>query len=134
MIIAVTYENENVFQHFGHTQNFKLYNVEDNKIIDCKVVSTNGQGHGALATFLKNNNVDIVICGGIGSGAQIALNNNGIKFYGGVSGGCDDSVSALLNNTLEYNPNVMCSHHEHDETHTCGSHGCGEPKKLKRSI
>lgn len=134
MIIAVTYDNNNVFQHFGHTEYFKIYKINDNKIVDKSVVSTNGQGHGALATFLKNNNVDVVICGGIGSGAQNALNSNGINFYGGVSGNCDDAVSALLNNKLEYNPNVMCNHHDHDENHTCGSHGCGEHKKLKRNI
>lgn len=134
MIIAVTYDNNNVFQHFGHTEYFKIYNVVNNEVNAADVVCTNGQGHGALASFLKSYNVDVVICGGIGGGAQNALSSNGIKFYGGVSGNCDDAVKALLNNILVYNPNVMCSHHEHDENHKCGSHGCGEPKKLKRSI
>lgn len=128
MRIAVTYENGCVFQHFGHTEEFKLYDVENGQVINTQVVSTNGSGHGALAGFLLQNQVDILICGGIGGGAQSALSQAGIRLYGGVSGNTDDAVSALLNGTLGYNPNVKCSHHEHEhgsEDHTCGSHGCG---------
>ena len=128
MRIAVTYENGCIFQHFGHTEEFKLYDIEDGKIINTQIVSTNGSGHGTLAGFLLLNQVDTLICGGIGGGAQSALAQAGISLYGGVSGNTDDAVNALLNGTLGYNPNVSCSHHEHEhgsEHHTCGSHGCG---------
>lgn len=128
MRIAVTYENGNIFQHFGHTSQFKVYDVEDGKIIDAKVVDTNGQGHGALATLLYDLQVNVLICGGIGGGAQMALANAGIQLFGGVSGSADDAVQALLDNALIYNPDVRCSHHDHEhhgEGHTCGSHGCG---------
>ena len=66
MKIAVTYENEMVFQHFGHTEQFKIYEVEDNKVVASEIVDTNGSGHGALAGFLAGQGVDVLICGGIG--------------------------------------------------------------------
>lgn len=127
MTIAVTYENEMIFQHFGHTAQFKLYQVEDGKVVSSLVVDTMGSGHGALAGFLTAYNVDTLICGGIGGGAQMALAQAGIKLYGGVSGEADAAVEALLAGQLEYNPNVRCNHHDHEhgEGHTCGSHGCG---------
>ncbi|MBS7368659.1 MAG: NifB/NifX family molybdenum-iron cluster-binding protein [Oscillospiraceae bacterium] len=126
MRIAVTYENGQIFQHFGHTEYFGLYDVEDGQITSQQVVSANGSGHGALAGFLAANKVDALICGGIGGGAQMALAQVGIKLYGGVSGSADEAVKALLNGTLGFNPDVKCSHHGSSESaHNCGSNGCG---------
>jgi len=127
MKIAVTYENGEIFPHFGHTEQFKFYTVEGGKITGEQVVSTNGSGHGALAGFLQNAGVDTLICGGIGGGAQEALHSAGIKLYGGVSGKADDAVAALLGGTLGFDPNVHCDHHDHEhggEGHACGEHGC----------
>ncbi|MBE5947662.1 MAG: dinitrogenase iron-molybdenum cofactor biosynthesis protein [Lachnospiraceae bacterium] len=128
MKIAVTYENGQIFQHFGHTEYFKVYEVQDGKIVDSKVVDTNGSGHGALAGVLNGLNAEVLICGGIGGGAQMALAEAGIKLYGGVSGDADAAVEALLAGELDFNPNVKCDHHgehHHEEGHSCGSHGCG---------
>ena len=118
MRIGVTYENGEIFQHFGHTETFKLYDVENGQIKNTQVVDTNGQGHGALASFLTNADVDVLICGGIGGGAQMALAEAGIKLYGGVSGNADKAVLAYVGGKLDYNPNVQCSHHAHE--HSCG--------------
>ena len=131
MKIAVTYENEQIFQHFGHTHQFKLYDIENGIIVKKTVVDTNGHGHGALAAVLKNLGADILICGGIGGGAQMALAEAGIRLFGGVSGACDAAVEALLGGSLGYNPNVKCNHHDHEHGeggHPCGSHGCGTHK------
>jgi len=126
MKIAVTYENGQIFGHFGHTEQFKIYTAEDGKITDSQVIDTNGSGHGALAGLLASLGVDALICGGIGGGAQMALAEAGIKLYGGVSGDADKAVEALLGGTLGFNPNVKCDHHDHHgEGHTCGDHGCG---------
>ena len=128
MRIAVTYENGMIFQHFGHTQQFKVYDVQDGKIIASEVVDTNGSGHGALAGVLTALNADVLICGGIGGGAQMALAAAGIRLFGGVSGEADKAVEALVAGKLMYNPNVQCNHHgEHHHHHEggCGSHGCG---------
>lgn len=119
MRIAVTYENGQVFQHFGHTEQFKIYDTDEEKILDQKIVDTNGSGHGALAGFLADLKVDALICGGIGGGARNALAECGIKLYGGVTGDADQAVKALLAGELAYNPDVQCSHHGHGE----GEHG-----------
>ena len=125
MTIAVTYEDGFIFQHFGHTAQFKIYQVADGKVVDSKIIDTNGSGHGALASLLGGLNADVVICGGIGGGAQMALRQAGIQLYGGVRGDADEAVSLFLAGALEFNPNVRCNHHDHHgEGHSCGSH-CG---------
>ena len=128
MRIVVTYENGSVFQHFGHTEFFKVYDVQEGTVISSQVVSTNGSGHGALAGVLEAMHADVLICGGIGGGAQTALAAAGIKLYGGVSGDADKAVAAFLAGELTFNPDVQCTHHgehHHDADHHCGSHGCG---------
>ena len=128
MKIAVTYDSENIFQHFGHTAYFKLYEIADNAIVSTQVLPTGGSGHGALADFLAAQGVQILICGGIGGGAQLALANAGIRLYGGVRGNADAAVNALLAGELGYDPNVRCDHHDHEHGHSghsCGHHGCG---------
>ena len=125
MKIAVTYENGEIFQHFGHTETFKIYDIADGKVVSAEVVDTNGSGHGALAGFLIAHGVDTLICGGIGGGAQNALAQAGIRLFGGVSGNADEAVNALLAGNLGYNPNVHCDHHDHEAGHSCGDHGCG---------
>ena len=126
--IAVTYENGQIFQHFGHTEAFKIYDIEEGKVSKADVVSTNGSGHGALADFLKAREVDALICGGIGAGAQNALAAAGIILYGGAEGDADAAVQALLEGNLSFRPDITCSHHEHHghhgNGHTCGEHGC----------
>ena len=127
MRIAVTYENGEIFQHFGHTQQFKVYDVQDGKIVASQVIDTMGSGHGALAGVLTALNADVLICGGIGGGARMALASAGIQLFGGVSGSADAAAEALVAGKLAYNPNVQCNHHDHHhgEGHTCGDHGCG---------
>ena len=127
MRIAVTYENEEIFQHFGHTAQFKVYEIQDGKIVKAEVIDTNGSGHGALAGMLSDMGVDVLICGGIGGGAQMALAQAGIKLYGDVQGNADDAVIAFVAGKLNYDPTAKCDHHDHHhgEGHTCGDHGCG---------
>ena len=123
MRIAVTYENSEVFGHFGHTEQFKIYDVEDGKIVKEAVVPTNGSGHGALAVFLADQGVDALICGGIGMGAQMALADAGIALYAGVRGSADAAAEAFTAGTLEYDPDAKCDHHgHHDEGQACGHH------------
>ena len=133
MRIAVTYEDGKVFQHFGHTEQFKLYDVEEGQVKATEVISTDGNGHGALARFLQEHEVDTLICGGIGGGAQQALALAGINLYGGVKGDADQAVADLLAGKLAYDPQARCDHHDHAHRadhdchghgHTCGGH-CG---------
>ena len=130
MKIAVTYKNKQIFQHFGHAEQFKIYTVEDGKIISDEIIDTNGSGHGALAGLLADLGVEILICGGIGGGAQMALAQAGIRLFGGVQGDADTAVQNLIAGNLTYDPEAKCDHHDHHhgENHVCGSHGCGSHK------
>lgn len=127
MTIAATYENGQVFQHFGHSEHFKLYEVENGQITSSRVVGTNGSGHGALAGLLSGLKVDTLICGGIGMGAQNALAQAGIRLCAGVSGPADEAVSAYLSGTLAYSAGANCDHHGEHHHGQCGEggHGCG---------
>lgn len=127
MIVAVTYENGNVFQHFGHTKQLKIYIIEDKCIKEEKILEVDENGHVALVELLVSNKVDILICGGIGNGAKEGLKNANIKFYGGVSGNADIVVKDFINGNLQYDINAHCEHHEHNE-HSCNEHKCNEDK------
>ncbi len=130
MKIAATYQNGKIFEHFGHTEEFKLYEIQSDKIKKTEIVTAAGSGHGALAEFLKAKGVDVLICGGIGAGAQNALKDAGIRLYGGVCGNADKAVEAFIRGNLNYNPDIQCNHHGHGheggESGGCGRHGsCG---------
>ena len=124
MRIAVTHENGQVFQHFGHSEEFKVYEVEDGKVVKSEVISSNGSGHGALASLLNDRGIDVLICGGIGGGAQKALAERGIELCAGQSGDVDEAVAAYLRGEL-VNTGANCDHH-HGSDHACGDHGCGD--------
>lgn len=153
MKIAVTYENGQVFQHFGHSEEFKVYTVEDNQVVSSEIIGSNGSGHGALAGLLAGQEVNALICGGIGGGAMDALTEAGIEVCAGVSGDVDEAVEAYLNGEL-ISSGVNCDHHgeghscgDHEDGHDCGHHheeeeggcasggcggcsGCGTPQPL----
>lgn len=128
MRIAVTYENGEIFQHFGHTAEFKIYEVDDNnQIVRTDVIGTGTSGHSALSGMLSAIGVKTLICGGIGGGAQVALANAGIKVYGGVKGDADKAVADFLCGKLSFDPEARCDHHDHHGAdHECSEHGCGE--------
>ena len=121
MKIAVTYDNGNIFQHFGKTETFKVYEVEDNKVVSSEVIGSNGEGHGALAGLLAGQNVDVLICGGIGGGAQTALAEAGVELCSGAQGDADQAVEAYLKGELT-SKGATCDHHHHEEGHSCGDH------------
>ena len=123
MRIAVTFEDGNVFQHFGRTQCFKIFEVEGKEIVKATLYGSNGAGHGALAGLLKDAQVDVLICGGLGQGALNALNQAGIEVIAGASGNVDDNVQAYLDGNL-VSTGSNCNHHDHGEGHVCGDHGC----------
>ena len=122
MKIAVAYDNGNIFQHFGRTEFFKVYEVEDDKVISSEVIGSNGVGHGALAGLLAEQSVDVLICGGIGGGAQAALAEAGVELCSGAEGDTDQAVEAYLKGEL-VSTGANCDHHHHGEGHSCGDHG-----------
>lgn len=148
MKIAVTYDNGNVFQHFGKTESFKVYEVENNQVVKSEVIGSNGTGHGALAGLLADQGIDVLICGGIGGGAQAALAEAGVELCSGAEGDTDAAVEAYLKGELT-SAGATCDHHGHEEGHSCGDHeegscggdcgsscggGCGQPKLTGRNV
>ena len=124
MKIAATYDNGNIFQHFGKTETFKVYEVEDNKVVSSEVIGSNGTGHGALAGLLAEQGISVLICGGIGGGAQTALAEAGIEVCSGAQGNTDEAVEAYLKGELT-SAGTTCDHHHHEEGHSCGD-SCGD--------
>ena len=130
MKIAVTYENGYVFPHFGHTAQFKVYDIQDGKVAGAQVVDAEGSGHGALAGMLSTLKVDTLFCGRIGAGAQAALSQEGIRLYSGVSGSADEAGDELLAGNLVFDPDVHCDHHGNghhcgEDKRGCAGNGCG---------
>lgn len=111
MRIVVTYENENVFGHFGHAKQIKLYDCENGEIVTSKVMSTMCSGHASMASLLKVIGTNVLICGCIGDGARQAVEKSGIEIYGGVTGNADECVKAFLKGELKYNADAKCEHH-----------------------
>ena len=124
MKIAVPFDNGEVFQHFGHTENFKLYEIEAGQVVSSEIIDTNGSGHEALAGFLAERSVSVLLCGGIGGGAQAALSGAGIEICSGAEGDADAAVQAYLKGELQSAGANCDHHHDHGEDHHCGG-GCG---------
>ena len=123
MKVAITYEKGEVFQHFGHTEKLKIYEIENEEIISENILDTSAHGHELLVKFLKDNNVDILICGGIGNGAKKALEEAHIQLLGGVSGNVQKVIKDYILNKLKYNENVECEHHHNDANNQhCENH------------
>ena len=125
MKLAVTYDNGQVFQHFGKTQQFKIYDIQNGKVGPSMVTGTGGQGHGALAGLLRALGISVLICGGIGPGAQDALKSLDITVIPGITGDVDQAVQDFVDGKLVPNTEALCNHHHDGPAHTCGDHGCG---------
>lgn len=128
MKIAVTYENGEIFEHFGHTEQFKIYEINEKEIVDEKIINTNGSGHGLLGELLISEGVDALICGGLGNGARNILEDNNIKVYPGVIGNVDKAIKEFIEGTLKYDINSKCNHHGHNHKHDCVTHDCSKEK------
>ena len=122
MRIAVTYENGEIFQHFGHTELVRIYDVENGQVVHRMTIRPKNAGHEAMAAVLKKAGADLLICGGIGAGAQQALDAMGIRLCAGVSGSSDAAVERFLRGTLSYTSQSNCT--AHDISGGCG-HDCG---------
>ena len=125
MKIAVPYENGEVFQHFGKTQEFKVYETSDGEILSSEILKTNGSGHGALGDFLKQAGVQFLLCGGIGNGAKMKLMEVGISLLSGVAGPADQQVQDLLKGELKLSGSSGCAGHDGCGGHGAGHDGCG---------
>lgn len=113
MKVAVACVNGQIFQHFGHCPSFLLCNIENGKIVATEMLDTTNYGCGMLAGYLKENDVDIVICGNIGGGARNHLSAQGIQVFPGAHGDALLQVESYIEGHLDYDPQVMCEHGNH---------------------
>ena len=132
-IIAVTMEDGRIFQHFGHTRWFELYEIKGGAVASHRTLDAEGSGHSALGGLLRANGVNLLICGCIGGGAKNVLAAAGIELISGVSGPADEAVKLYLEGRLHGDPSAECRRHDHGD-HECGHHdgaphgecrGCG---------
>ncbi len=128
MKVAITYDNGEVFQHFGHTEQFKIYEIENEKIVNEEIINTNGKGHGLLGELLISKEVNCLICGGLGNGAKNILEENNITIYPGVVGKTDEVINEFIEGKLKYDLNKKCEHHNHEHGHDCNNHDCSSDK------
>ena len=126
MKIAITCGEDNkVFQHFGHTPGFAVYEISDKSVVSKTMLPAGESGHGALAGLLQQAGVDVLICGGIGGGAISALQQADIKVVGGADGPVDEAANAYAAGKLHTRINFHCNHHhDHGDGHDCGGHCC----------
>ncbi|MFT9055495.1 MAG: NifB/NifX family molybdenum-iron cluster-binding protein [Ethanoligenens sp.] len=118
MKIAITTDGDKVFQHFGQCRTFTLFEIEDGSIIGKELIDASQHGHAALADFLTNSGVNVVICGGIGEGARRMLAAVGIELLSGMDGNIEEIVKAYLSGKLT-DQGGSCSHTDHDHDHAC---------------
>ena len=118
MKIAVASQGDRIFQHFGQCRNFSVFTVEDGKVKNVSMLDASQNGHAALSGFLKDEGINVVICGGIGEGARQMLSDSGIQLFSGLEGGINDAVISFLLGELT-DQGGSCSHLEHGEDHVC---------------
>lgn len=117
-------ENDEIFQHFGHANQFAVYEYTEGEYVEKKVFTTKCKGHDEIAKLMRYLDVNVVVCGGIGDGAIKALARHKILVYAGVEGNIDQAYYDLTNNRLKCTSTSTCSGH----SCSCGSHsscGCG---------
>ena len=115
MKVAICFDKGRVFQHFGRTKEFKIYEIKDNKVTDFYYVEVNGEGCSTLVPVLKANHINVLICGGLGEGAFNHLTEAGIIVVSGVEGEVDEVIGEFNEGTLKYSETPNCHHHDHDE-------------------
>jgi len=118
MKIAVTTQGEQIFQHFGQCKTFTVFTVEANKIQEKVIIDASQNGHAALAGFLKDSGVNVLICGGIGDGAKQMLSSTGIQLISGVEGSIEDAVNSYISGNLN-DLGGSCTHEDHGHAHNC---------------
>ena len=133
MIIAVSYKDGEIFEHFGHAEMFAIYrtNEQNTEILEKTIVEVKETGHQAVADLMDANGVDVVIVGNIGAGARQALAEYGIVAFAGFCGDSDDAAELMMRGQLPYLTDEGncsggcggCSGGCHD--HEGGDCGCG---------
>jgi predicted Fe-Mo cluster-binding NifX family protein len=109
MLIAVAREGNMVCQHFGHCENFALYDTDTK---EWKAVANPGHEPGVLPGFVAKLGAKVVIAGGMGGRAQDLFNAEGIQIFVGASGTVEETIQKYERGDLVSTGSV-CAEHEH---------------------
>lgn len=115
--IAVASENGMVTNHFGHCEEFIIFDTENGKIIKSETIANPGHKPGFLPNFLTELGVNVIISGGMGGGAVEIFNERNIEVIVGAKGNAKAAVEAYLEGSLKSTGSVCHEHQHHDE---CG--------------
>lgn len=124
MKIAMPARDGQINEHFGTTQEFAIIELVNNEVKNLEIISNEGlqHNHGGIANMLKNENIEVIICGGIGGHMIQALQQMGLRVVNGASGSLKQTAEAFANGTLVTRP-VSCScsggHHHHHHGGGC---------------
>jgi len=111
-LVAIAVKDELIAQHFGHCDYFKIFEIENKKVLREYQIKNPPHQKGALPNFLYQNNVNVVITGNLGEMAVNNLTNLGIEAIRGVDGNPEDVIAKYLNDNLE-SSNIICDEHQH---------------------
>lgn len=125
MKIATTYEAGKICQIFGNTKQFKVFTVQDDKIISSEIIDADG-GADTFAGTLVFNDVDVLICGSIEGGPLYSLLSVGIRTYPGVAGEPEGAVMQFISGNMAFTPDAGCEHehHQHHKENGCKGENC----------
>lgn len=119
MKIAVASMGQIVAGHFGHCENFNIYNVENNAIVSEESIPNPGHRPGFLPNYLGDLGTNVIIAGGMGGGAVEIFNERNIEVIVGAEGDAKQAVASYLAGTLK-STGAVC--HKHEHSHECGHH------------
>lgn len=114
MKIAIASEGNNVSGHFGFCEEFKMYEIEDGKVLNTKSIPNPGHKPGFLPVFLKEQGANIIVSGGMGGSAQQLFSDNGIEVIVGAQGSCDNIINTYIKGELESTGSI-CNDHAHED-------------------
>ena len=117
MKIAVASEGKTVTGHFGHCENFNVFEAENDKITSATSIPNPGHKPGFLPNFLNDMGVNVIISGGMGGGAVEIFNEKNIEVITGAQGNAEAAANDYLQGKLKSTGSVCHEHQHHD---TCG--------------
>lgn len=118
MKIAVACMGKQVGGHFGHCENFTIFEAKNGKIASENSIPNPGHRPGFLPNFLGDMGVEVIIAGGMGGAVEI-FNERRIEVIVGVEGDARAAVESYLRGELKSTGSVC---HEHAYEDECGGH------------
>ncbi len=113
--IAVASENKMVAGHFGHCENFMIFDTENHQLVKTENIPNPGHMPGFLPNYLADSGVNVIISGGMGQGAVDIFNSRNIEVIIGAKGDTKTAVEAYLAGALKSTGSVCHEHQYHDE-------------------